>query len=55
MLTQYDKAIAAFVTVAGLFLAKWGFDIRADPELQAAVTTLLTTIVVFLVPNKPAT
>ncbi len=56
MITEYDKAIAAGMTVLAAFGAKYGFDIKADPELYAAVTTIATMFVVWLVPNrKPVT
>jgi uncharacterized protein (DUF697 family) len=50
---KYNKAIAALVTTGVTFAAAiWGFDV--SPELAAGITTLLTTIVTFLVPNKEA-
>lgn len=51
-MTQYNKAIAAAVTALVAVLATQGIDI--DPEVEAAVVTLATTLAVWLVPNKGA-
>jgi hypothetical protein len=50
-MTKYNKAIAAFVGALGAFAAaKWGFDLT--PELQATIVTAVTTLLVYIVPNK---
>ena len=50
MVTQYDKAIASVVGVVCSFLAaKWAG--ANDPTLQAAIVTIVTTALVFFVPN----
>lgn len=50
----YSKAIAAFLTgavgVASMFVP--GIEAVATPEVIAAVTTILATALVYLVPNK---
>lgn len=51
MITEFDKALSAVVIGAVvIFLAHFGF--KADATIQAAITTLVTAIVVYLVPNK---
>jgi hypothetical protein len=53
MVTKYDKAIAALVGTACSFLAtKWAG--AADPALQAAIITVVTTALVYFVPNAKA-
>lgn len=53
MVTKYDKAIAAVVGTAFSFLAtKWAG--AADPVLQAAIITIITTALVYFVPNAKA-
>jgi hypothetical protein len=57
MITQYDKAIAAFLTsLAGLGaafgLSKYLTWLNQDTIL--AITPFVTMIVTWLVPNKPA-
>lgn len=55
MLTRYDKAFTAGLapalgTILFAILAKYNFELT--PELQAAVITILTAFLVYLVPNK---
>lgn len=53
MITQYDKAIAAVVGVVCSFVAaKWAG--ANDPTFQAAIVTVVTTALVYLVPNAKA-
>jgi len=57
MITQYDKAIAAFLSsVAGLAMAfgltKWVSWLNQDTIL--AITPFVTMVVTWLVPNLPA-
>lgn len=54
MFTSIDKAIAA-VLGGGLFLlAKLGLDLPVDQGTLDAVGVLVTTLFVYLVPNKTA-
>ena len=50
MLTQYDKAIVAFLTpvVAILLPDAW-----LSPEITTAITPFVTAIATWAVPNKP--
>ncbi len=53
MVTKYDKAIAAVIGTAGSFLAaRYAF--AADPAFQAAIVTIVTTALVYFVPNAKA-
>jgi hypothetical protein len=52
MPTQYRKAIAAVIGAIVTILATQG--ISVDAELVAAVTTLLTALAVWLIPNDVA-
>lgn len=53
MVTEFDKAIVALVVPILVFvLARVGFN--ADDSVTAAITTILTAILVYLTPNKPA-
>lgn len=51
---MYNKAIAAFLTgavgVASMFVP--GIEGIVTPEIIAAVTTILATVLVYAVPNK---
>ena len=49
-MTQYNKAIAAAVTVGISFLTTQGIDV--GPDIEAALITLVTAAVVWLVPNR---
>jgi hypothetical protein len=50
-MTKYNKAIAALVgSLAAFAAAKWGFEL--DAEMQAVIVTGVTTLLVYLVPNK---
>jgi ABC-type uncharacterized transport system permease subunit len=56
MVTPYDKAIAGFLTSLVALLAAFKLPLGwVSPEVIAAVTPFIVTIVVWLVPNKPAT
>ncbi len=53
MVTKYDKAIAAVVgTVCSFAAARWAA--AADPVFQAAIVTIVTTALVYFVPNAKA-
>ena len=53
MVTKYDKAIAAVIgTVFSFIATKWAG--AADPALQAAIITVITTALVYFVPNVKA-
>lgn len=53
MVTKYDKAIAAVVgTVLSFAAARFAF--AGDPVFQSAVVTIITTALVFFVPNVKA-
>ncbi len=53
MLTQYDKAIAAVVgVICGFLGAKWSG--ANDPTFQAAIVTIATSVLVWVVPNVKA-
>lgn len=49
---MYNKAIVAVVGAVVAVLAAAGIDV--DPEVSAAVVSLLTAVAVYLVPNQPA-
>ena len=49
-MAQYRKFVAAVIGAIVTILATQGFSV--DPEIAAAVTTLLTAVVVLLVPNR---
>lgn len=49
MLAQYRKAITAVLGAIVTVLATQGIDV--DPGLVAAVSTVLTALLVYLVPN----
>jgi putative effector of murein hydrolase LrgA (UPF0299 family) len=53
--SQYNKA--TYTTLAGavttiLFYVLAQYDIRPGPEVAAAVTTIVTALMTFFVPNK---
>ncbi len=53
MVTEYDKALAALVVgILSYFLLHLGVNI--DTTTAAALTTILTSVVVYFVPNKQA-
>ena len=56
MFTSYDKAIVALI-MALIFLANKLFNtsIAVDEQTVAGIVTLLTPVLVFLIPNKPKT
>ena len=49
-MTKYNKAIAAAVAAIVSILATQGIDL--DPEFQTAVITIVTTLAVWLTPNR---
>ena len=49
-MTHYRKFIAAVVGAIVTIAATQGFSV--DPEIVAAVTTLLTAVAVLIVPNR---
>lgn len=51
--TPYNKAVVAFIGFLASVLPLVGIDVLNDPTLQTAITSLLTTLLVYLVPNKP--
>lgn len=55
MLTRYDKSIAAALSnaiVIILFYTLNQYNIKPPLEVQAAAITIVTTFIVWLVPNK---
>lgn len=55
MNTQYNKAIygglaAAIVTILSFVSFQTGYEL--SPEVQTALTTLITAAVIYFVPNK---
>lgn len=55
MYTTFDKAIAGFVAALLALIAttKWGGPL-ADPTVQTTITSIVVSVVVYLVPNKGA-
>lgn len=51
-MSKYNKAIVAAVSLLGTLGASFGFSL--SPELQAALVTVVTTALVFFVPNAEA-
>ena len=52
-LARFNKAIVALVmAIIGLVNVIWGTNITAKPEAVTAVVSLLTPVLVYLVPNK---
>ncbi len=51
MITPIDKAIVALI-VGAVVLALTHFHVGASDDLTAAIGTIVTTVVVYLVPNK---
>jgi hypothetical protein len=52
-IARFNKAsIAAVVGTLGTLAMAFGFPVLADPTLQAAIVTILTTALVYLVPNS---
>lgn len=54
MFTSIDKAIVALLTSLLTILAAFGLETSTYQPLIAPVGAILTTFVVWLVPNKPA-
>ena len=50
MLARYRKATTALIGAVVSILAVNGIDL--DPELVAAVTTIITASLVYLIPNE---
>jgi len=55
MISQWDKAIAAML-MASIFLVNqfFGLGINVSPETINTVVAVVTPVLVYLVPNKPA-
>ena len=51
-MTRYNKAIGAAISAAAAIAASQGFDVPA--EFQNALVVVITTAVVWFVPNKTA-
>ena len=49
-MNQYRKTVTAVLGAIVTILALYGVNI--DPELTAAFTTLITAVLVYLVPNE---
>lgn len=47
----YNKSIVALV-VGGIVLFATHFGLQLTPDFQAALTTIVTTLAVYAVPNK---
>lgn len=58
MISQYDKAITAGLAPALCAVLFWLLSeyaaVTMPPEVQAAVITIVTAVLVYVVPNKPA-
>lgn len=55
-MSQYNKAIVAFLGSLVTLLAAFGIDLPwATPEMVSAVGGVVTTFLVWLVPNKQPT
>lgn len=56
MNSKYNKAtyggLAVALTTVLVFIAQY-FGYETPPEIQGAITTLITALVVWAVPNKP--
>lgn len=52
MFTKIDKAIAALLGSALTIAAAFGLNLDIDPEVVGGIGTAITTIIVYLVPNK---
>lgn len=52
MLTEYRKSAVAVIGAVVTILAVWG--VNLDPQLVAAITTLVTAGLVWLIPNDAA-
>jgi len=53
MVTVFDKAIAAILPGVLLWLnQKYGFKFDTSPATMAAVTGIISSVAVYLVPNK---
>lgn len=52
MLTEYRKSAVAIIGAIITILAVWGVEV--DPQLVAAITTLVTAGLVWLIPNDAA-
>lgn len=55
MITGFDKAIAAVIGGLGTIAANWGFDFGLSPDQVAALATVISTVLVWFVPNKATT
>ncbi len=51
-MTKFDKTTAA--VISGAMVAVAGALFSVDPEILAAAQTIITAVLVWLVPNAPA-
>lgn len=49
--TPYNKAVVAFVGFLAALLPIFGIDFLNNAEMQTAVTSAITMLLVYLVPN----
>lgn len=49
---KYNKAIVGFISSLVTLLAMFGLDVEVSQELVGAIGTVITGVVVYLVPNK---
>lgn len=54
-MTKYNKTFAALIVSGIVPIVTYLFGFDVSPEIQAVAVTALTTLFVFLIPNKPAT
>lgn len=52
MNTPYNKAVVAGVGFLATLLPIFGVNFLGDPAVQSAIASLVTTVLVYLVPNK---
>lgn len=53
MFTSVDKALAAILSgLAFVANSLWGWDLGLSPELYATLGALVSSLLVYLVPNK---
>lgn len=52
--SRYNKAVVAFVGFLAALLPIFGVDVLSNPEMQTALTSAITVILVYVVPNKGA-
>lgn len=52
MLTKFDKAFAALVVAGVVPIVNHLFGFQVSVEMQAVLSSILSSVVVYLVPNK---